>query len=235
MAKTRRARIDDKNDYRRVTRPRLRIIVKETRGYPTGYLRAQSGERLSTTAGRVKLVATKKTSRWFMDNGHTSVMHFPGHAQKTAHCAVFALRAQAAAERRRSGHQENKTGVRHCFYMRDIRSSNRQRRAKGENGTHQQRVTAYLAEAPCDSRAQCRWHDGHNPEHDKRAGRSVRRYIQKSHCCCCYGCCHCFLKEWRYGALPTGFGEVRCPTRANRLRPRRLRYWLTLLIMGVRI
>ena len=27
---------------RRVTRPRLRIIVKETRGYPTGYLRAPS-------------------------------------------------------------------------------------------------------------------------------------------------------------------------------------------------
>ena len=42
MAKTRRARIDAENDHRRVTRPRLRIIVKETRGYPTGYLRAQS-------------------------------------------------------------------------------------------------------------------------------------------------------------------------------------------------
>ena len=43
MAKTRRARIDAENDHRRVTRPRLRIIVKETRGYPTGYLRASSG------------------------------------------------------------------------------------------------------------------------------------------------------------------------------------------------
>ena len=43
MAKTRRARIDAENDHRRVTRPRLRIIVKETRGYLTGYLRAQSG------------------------------------------------------------------------------------------------------------------------------------------------------------------------------------------------
>ena len=32
-----------------------------------------------------------------------------------------------------------------------------------------------------------------------------------------------------YGALPTGFGEVRCPTRASRLRPRRLRYWQILL------
>ena len=31
------------NDHRRVTRPRLRIIVKETRGYPTGCLRASSG------------------------------------------------------------------------------------------------------------------------------------------------------------------------------------------------
>ena len=40
MAKTRRARIDAENDHRRVTRPRLRIFVKETRGYPTGYLRA---------------------------------------------------------------------------------------------------------------------------------------------------------------------------------------------------
>ena len=43
MAKTRRARIDTENDYRRVTRLRLWAIVKETRGYPTGYLRAQSG------------------------------------------------------------------------------------------------------------------------------------------------------------------------------------------------
>ena len=42
MAKTRRARIDAENDHRRVTRPRLRIIVKETRGYLTGCLRAQS-------------------------------------------------------------------------------------------------------------------------------------------------------------------------------------------------
>ena len=42
MAKTRRARIDAENDHRRVTRPRLRIIVKETRGYPTGYLQAPS-------------------------------------------------------------------------------------------------------------------------------------------------------------------------------------------------
>ena len=43
MAKTRRARVDAENGHRRVTRPRLRIIVKETRGYPTGHLRAQSG------------------------------------------------------------------------------------------------------------------------------------------------------------------------------------------------
>jgi hypothetical protein len=42
MAKTRRARIDAKNDHRRVMRPRSRIIVKETRGYLTGYLRAHS-------------------------------------------------------------------------------------------------------------------------------------------------------------------------------------------------
>ena len=40
MAKTRRARIDAENDHRRVTRPRLRIIVKETRSIPTDYLRA---------------------------------------------------------------------------------------------------------------------------------------------------------------------------------------------------
>ena len=43
MAKTRRARIDAENDHRRVTRPRLRTIVKETRSYLTCYLRAQSG------------------------------------------------------------------------------------------------------------------------------------------------------------------------------------------------
>ena len=42
MAKTRRTRMSAENDHRRVTRPRLRTFVKETRGYPTGYLRAQS-------------------------------------------------------------------------------------------------------------------------------------------------------------------------------------------------
>ena len=42
MAKTRRTRIDAGNDHRRVTRPRLRMIVKETWGYPTGFLRASS-------------------------------------------------------------------------------------------------------------------------------------------------------------------------------------------------
>ena len=41
-AKTRRARIGADNGHRRVTRSRLRIIVKETRGYPTGYLQAKS-------------------------------------------------------------------------------------------------------------------------------------------------------------------------------------------------
>ena len=39
----RRARIDAENGHRRVTRPRLRITVKETRGSSTGYLRVQSG------------------------------------------------------------------------------------------------------------------------------------------------------------------------------------------------
>ena len=42
MAKTRRTRIGAENGHRGVTSPRLRIIVKETRGYPTGYLRAKS-------------------------------------------------------------------------------------------------------------------------------------------------------------------------------------------------
>ena len=37
-----------------------------------------------------------------------------------------------------------------------------------------------------------------------------------------------------YGALPTGFGEVGCPTRANYSRPRRSTSWSILLIMGVR-
>ena len=57
MAKTRRARIDAENDHRRVTRPRLRIIVKDTRGYPTGYLRTPSDAvkygRESRTVGYV--------------------------------------------------------------------------------------------------------------------------------------------------------------------------------------
>ena len=43
MAKTRRTRMSAENDHRRVARPRLRIIVKETRGYPTGYLQAPDG------------------------------------------------------------------------------------------------------------------------------------------------------------------------------------------------
>ena len=36
-------RIDAENGHRRVTRPRLRILVKETQGIPTGYLREPSG------------------------------------------------------------------------------------------------------------------------------------------------------------------------------------------------
>ena len=36
----RRARIGAENSHRRVTRSRLRVTVKETRGVPTGYLRA---------------------------------------------------------------------------------------------------------------------------------------------------------------------------------------------------
>ena len=43
MAKTRRTRIGAENGHRGVTSPRLRIIVKETRGYPTGDLRAPPG------------------------------------------------------------------------------------------------------------------------------------------------------------------------------------------------
>ena len=43
MAKTRRARIDAENGHRRVTRPRLRITAKGTRGIPMSYLRASSG------------------------------------------------------------------------------------------------------------------------------------------------------------------------------------------------
>ena len=42
MAKTRRTRMSAENDHRRVTRARLRMTVKETQGYPTGYLRASS-------------------------------------------------------------------------------------------------------------------------------------------------------------------------------------------------
>ena len=42
MAQTRRARIGAENGHR-VTRSRLRIIVNETRGYPTGDLQAQFG------------------------------------------------------------------------------------------------------------------------------------------------------------------------------------------------
>ena len=41
MAKTRRTRIGAENDHRQATRSRLQIIVKDTQGYPTGYLRAK--------------------------------------------------------------------------------------------------------------------------------------------------------------------------------------------------
>ena len=43
MAKTCHARIDAENGHRRVVKPRLRIIAKETREVPTSYLRASSG------------------------------------------------------------------------------------------------------------------------------------------------------------------------------------------------
>ena len=36
----------------------------------------------------------------------------------------------------------------------------------------------------------------------------------------------------RYGALPTGYGEVACPTRPNRLRPRRLSIGQYCLLWG---
>ena len=42
MAKTRRTRMSAENDHRRVTRLRLRIVIKETQGYQTGYLQASS-------------------------------------------------------------------------------------------------------------------------------------------------------------------------------------------------
>ena len=43
MTKTRRARRDAENGHRRITRSCSRILEAETQGFPTGYLRAQSG------------------------------------------------------------------------------------------------------------------------------------------------------------------------------------------------
>ena len=42
MAKTRRTRMSAENDHRRVTRPNIRIIIHETRGYLMGYLQTPS-------------------------------------------------------------------------------------------------------------------------------------------------------------------------------------------------
>ena len=59
LEERRRARIDAENGHRRVMRPRLWIIVKETWGIPTGYLRAP-GMRQS---GR--LDAKEEAHAWF--------------------------------------------------------------------------------------------------------------------------------------------------------------------------
>ena len=42
MAKTCRTRMSAENDHRRVTRPNIRIIIHETRGYLMGYLQTPS-------------------------------------------------------------------------------------------------------------------------------------------------------------------------------------------------
>ena len=75
MAKTLRARIDAENDHRRATRPRLRIIVKETQGYPTGYLRAQSDTIEHGPESREVGCdeAKRKTAGRFMDNTQSGV------------------------------------------------------------------------------------------------------------------------------------------------------------------
>ena len=56
MAKTFRARIDAENDHRRVTRPRLRIIVKEIRGAIQRAIYELHPIRFNTVPSRAKLV-----------------------------------------------------------------------------------------------------------------------------------------------------------------------------------
>ena len=62
----RRARIDAENGHRRVTRPRLRIFVKETRGIPTGYL---SKSTTHTNQGGVSFLLHKNGGHHWADFG----------------------------------------------------------------------------------------------------------------------------------------------------------------------
>ena len=78
MAETRRARIDAENDHRRVTRPRLRIFVEETQGYPTGYLRASSdtiqhGPELREVGCRFSIILD---GLWLYDQKHENDVIF---------------------------------------------------------------------------------------------------------------------------------------------------------------
>ena len=92
----RRARIDAENGHRRVTRPRLRIIVKETRGYPTGYLRVQSGtveydrEQHELKAGREQDEAVYGYGETTMAAYNQNESLHPDSA-KTSHCIQTAI------------------------------------------------------------------------------------------------------------------------------------------------
>ena len=99
MAKTRRARIDAENGHRRVTRSRLRIIVKEMWGYPTDYLLTPSGtieyDRGSRKVGCGK--AMIPGGHWipFCD---TKIAELENNAMMGASCAVGPISAASTSE-----------------------------------------------------------------------------------------------------------------------------------------
>ena len=69
----RAARIDAENGHRRGTRPRLRIIIKETRGYPTSYLRSPSGTvKYGLGPLKVSVEYERSTGRFLVYDGSTS-------------------------------------------------------------------------------------------------------------------------------------------------------------------
>ena len=81
----RRARIDAENGHRRVTRPRLRIIVTKTQGYPTGNLRASSDT--------IKCDPEQHELKQVRDKSGAVFAYIPGHT-----CKIIVVMTQKKME-----------------------------------------------------------------------------------------------------------------------------------------